>query len=380
MHQLAIASCIDYDPTRCKQALERVVDAVGGLDWVKPGMRIGIKANLVAGLKPEAAATTHPELLRAIVAMIESRGATAVIGDSPSGLYNAIHVNRVYHATGLDTVGAELNSDFATKEIHIPNAKTARDITVTQWLMNCDGIINFCKLKSHGMMGMSGAAKNLFGTIPGTMKPEYHFRFSDPNDFADMIVDLDEYWKPHLHLVDAVVGMEGNGPTAGTPKPLGFVIAGKNPHQIDLLCAKMIGLDPATVPTLCAAHARGLLDSLTQIPEVVGPWRELVSRDFETIRERSGLQFQNLLKGRSGLLFSRFAQKCIAPRPGVEKSICIGCQKCRDVCPAKAIRMKNGKPRIDRSRCIRCFCCQEFCPKGAMKVKRPPVARMISHG
>ena len=53
-----------------------------------------------------------------------------------------------------------------------------------------DAIIDFCKLKTHGMMGMSAAAKNMFGIIPGTFKPEYHFRYPDHKDFAKMLVDL----------------------------------------------------------------------------------------------------------------------------------------------------------------------------------------------
>ena len=331
-------------------------------------------------MKPDAAATTHPELLRALVEMIRARGAVPVVGDSPGGLYTAAYVNRIYHATGMDTVGAELNSDYGTREITLPDAVIAKQATVTEWLLNCDGIINFCKLKSHGMMGLSAAAKNLFGTIPGTMKPEYHFRYPNPTDFANMLVDLDEFWKPQLHLVDAVVAMEGNGPTAGTPKPLGLVLAGKNPHSIDLICAGLIGLDPATVPTLCAAQARGLCPENADGVSVSDDWKPYISPDFQIITERNGLQFQNFFRGKAGTMFSGFLRRYIAARPGVEKTACVGCRKCEQVCPAKAIRMSNGTPRIDRSACIRCFCCQEFCPKGAMRVQRSALARLLVRG
>ena len=377
MAEISIASCSSYEPALCRAALEQTIAAVHGLDWVKPGMRVGIKANLVAAMKPESAATTHPALLRALADLLRERGAEPIIGDSPGGLYTAIYVNRIYHAAGMDTTGATLNSDFGTREVTLPEARIAKTATVTEWLLQCDGVINFCKLKSHGMMGMSGAAKNLFGTIPGTMKPEYHFRYPKPEDFAGMLVDLDEFWKPQLNLVDAVLCMEGNGPTAGTPKHLGCVLAGQNPHKLDLLCAKLIGLDPNTVPTLCEARSRGLIPERVEDLSVDGDWRRFVSLDFAVISERSGLQFQNTMKGKRGQLFSRFVERSIAARPGVEKEACIGCAKCRNVCPAKAITMRRGKPTIDRGKCIRCFCCQEFCPKGAMKVRRPPLARLL---
>ncbi|MBQ1405970.1 MAG: DUF362 domain-containing protein [Oscillospiraceae bacterium] len=377
---VALAPCASYDSAVCKSALERVIAETGGLDWILPGMRIGVKANLVSMMKPDAAATTHPELLRALVEMIRARGAVPVVGDSPGGLYTAAYVNRIYHATGMDTVGAELNSDYGTREITLPDAVIAKQATVTEWLLNCDAIINFCKLKSHGMMGLSAAAKNLFGTIPGTMKPEYHFRYPNPTDFANMLVDLDEFWKPQLHLVDAVVAMEGNGPTAGTPKPLGLVLAGKNPHSIDLICAGLIGLDPATVPTLCAAQARGLCPENADGVSVSDDWMPYISPDFQIITERNGLQFQNFFRGKAGTMFSGFLRRYIAARPGVEKTACVGCRKCEQVCPAKAIRMSNGTPRIDRSACIRCFCCQEFCPKGAMRVQRSALARLLVRG
>ena len=375
---VVIVPCRTYDPDGCRAALEALIEKAGGLDWVRPGMRIGIKANLVAAMGPDSAATTHPALVKALVDIDKERGAVPLVGDSPGGLYNAVFLNRVYAASGMNGAGVPLNHDYSTREIELPEAKLCKTATVTGWLLDCDGIINFAKLKSHGMMGLSAAAKNLFGSIPGTMKPEYHFRFPNPADFADMLVDLDEFWKPRLHLVDAVVAMEGNGPTAGSPKAVGCLLAGENPHRIDLLCAKLIGLEPGTVPTLRAAQARGLCPETLEELRIDGPWQDFVTEGFEIITERNGLQFQALMGGgKTGERFSRFAGRLIAARPTVEKALCVGCRKCEQICPAKAITMKNKRPSVDRKACIRCFCCQEFCPKGAMKVKRPPLARLL---
>ena len=378
MADVVIVPCADYEAARCRAALETLLEKAGGLDWVRPGMKIGIKANLVAAMGPETAATTHPALVKALVDIIQERGAETLVGDSPGGMYNAVFLNRVYAASGMSAAGVPLNHDYSTREIALPEGKLCRTATVTSWLLDCDAIINFAKLKSHGMMGLSAAAKNLFGSVPGTMKPEYHYRFPTPADFADMLVDLDEFWKPRLHLVDAVLAMEGNGPTAGSPKPVGCLLAGENPHRIDLLCAKLIGLDPGTVPTLRAAQARGLCPERLEELAIDGPWRDFVTEGFEIITERNGLQFQALMGGgKRGELFSRLAGRLIAARPTVEKALCVGCRKCEQICPAKAITMNNRKPAVDRKACIRCFCCQEFCPKGAMKVKRPPLARLL---
>ena len=376
--ELSIVPCADYEPSRVREALEAAIAPFGGLDWVKPGMRIGVKANLVSAMAPDAAATTHPALVKALVDIIIERGAEAVVGDSPGGLYNAVFLNRVYAASGMDRTGAVLNKDFSTREITLPEGKACKTATVTGWLLDCDGIINVAKLKSHGMMGLSTAAKNLFGTIPGTMKPEYHFRFPNPADFADMLVDLDEFWKPRLSIVDGILAMEGNGPTAGSPKALGCLLAGENPHKLDLLCARLIGLEPGTVPTLRAARDRGLCPEAVEELEIQGPWKQLIAEDFQIITQRNGLQFQNAMGGgKRGALFSRFLSRYLAARPQLEKSGCVGCRKCQQVCPAKAITMKNRRPVIDRKACIRCFCCQEFCPQGALRVKRPPLAKLL---
>ena len=184
MAELAIVACPDYQPDRCRAALESVIEKVDGLAWLRPGMRVGIKANLVSAMKPETAAATHPALLRALCDLIRERGGQPVVGDSPGGLYTAAYVGRVYRTSGMTAAGLPLNEDFSTVEIEYPEARTAKTFTATGWLTKCDAVINFCKLKSHGMMGLSAAAKNLFGTIPGTMKPEYHFRYPDPMDFG----------------------------------------------------------------------------------------------------------------------------------------------------------------------------------------------------
>ncbi len=366
---VTFAPCGSYAKEDCQKALAEILD----LSWVQPGMRIGIKANLVHAAKPEEAATTHPMLLQVLTEMLKEKGASVVIGDSPGGLYNEIALSKVYRQCGLEETGAELNHDFSVTPVLFSQGQVLKNFTCTAWLNRCDAIINFSKLKSHGMMAMTAAVKNFFGAVPGTMKPEYHYRYPDPLDFANMLVDLQEYFQPKLHIVDAVTCMEGNGPTAGTPRPMGLVLASENPYDLDQICAKLLGLQPEQVLTQKAALARGLVTDTTFPAEL----EAYIASDFKIPPTKSTL-FKNILPGKAGNLLSVVIGKVLAPRPTLKPEACISCGKCQKMCPAKAIELKKGLPRINRNKCISCFCCQEFCPKGALEAKRPAIAKLLA--
>ena len=367
---LRFSPCPDYTPEHCRSALEAVA---GDLAWVRPGMRIGVKLNLVHAAAPDAAATTHPALVKALVDLLRERGASVVLGDSPGGLYNAAHLEKVYRTCGLEGCGAELNHDFSVKTVSFPEGAVLKTFSYTGWLDSCDAVINFCKLKTHGMMGMTCAVKNFFGVIPGTMKPEYHFRFPQATDFANMLVDLQVYWKPKLHIVDAVMTMEGNGPTAGTPRHMGLVLAAEDPFCLDQVCAPLIGLKPEQVLTQQAALDRGLVTD-TAFPQGLTPY---CLTDFQLPPTKSTL-FRSILPGKAGEQLGKTIQRLISPRPTLTPDLCIGCGKCAGICPAKAIAMVRGKPEIHRKQCIGCFCCQEFCPRGALEARRSAVARLLT--
>ena len=375
--------CRDYSETEALMALREAIALIDGLSWVKPGMTIAIKANLVTAKKPEAAATTHPALLCALVRLLQEKGARAVVGDSPGGPYTAGYLNAVYRTTGLRAVeeaGGTLNHNFEQETAHFPEGVAAKSFQITSYLKEADGIINFCKLKTHGMMGMSAAAKNMFGAIPGTLKPEYHLIHRNAEEFADHIVDIDEYFKPQLHLVDGVMAMEGNGPTMGTPRYVGLVAASHNPHALDLFCAGVIGRKPKEIPTLYAAMKRGLVPESREEISVIGSGKDVKIGDFQNLMNMNSVLFTGTFKGKTGELFGKLVQKALGTEPKPEKSLCTACGKCQKICPAKAITIKGGIPRIQKKLCIRCFCCQEFCPTSAMQVKRAFVARVLDFG
>ena len=379
--KVAIVSCESYDPVRIQNSLKELLLKVDGLSSIRSGMRVAIKANLVAAGTPESAITTHPVVLAALTELLIERGATVVVGDSAGGPWMLSHMNHIYNVSGMHAIeeaGGELNRDMTEADAENPNGVKAKSFRYTAWLDSCDCMINVCKLKSHGMMTLSNAVKNLFGTVPGILKPEYHYRYPNPNDFADMIVDICEYWKPVLHICDAVIAMEGNGPTQGRPYPMNALLASKNPHALDWVAAKMIGADSEDIPTLQAAKRRGLLpDRFEEIP-IDGNWQKDTARDFDRIINRNSTLFSenDTVFGKIKRGFLTFA---LGAKPMVTKKECIGCGKCAKICPENAITMQSGLPIIDRKKCILCFCCQEFCPKGAMKSHRSPIARMINH-
>ena len=378
---VSLVRCTDYKIDHMRQTLPRLLEPFGGLSWVTPGMKIVIKANLVSGKPPEDAVTTHPALLCVLTEMLKAKGASSVvIGDSPGGVYNAAYLNRIYQKCGItaaEQYGAVLNQNFGITEVHFPEAAVAHEFKYTAYLDDADAVINCCKLKTHGMMGMTCAVKNMYGMVPGSVKSEYHYRYSDPMDFARMIIDLNRAKPARLHIVDAVVGMEGNGPTAGTPREIGCLLAGYDPYRLDMICAGIIGLPPACIPTVAAAQELGLCPDEPGDITTNEPWQSFIVPDFENIRNAEALAQQDGNVVLWGRMKDRLMKVFMRSRPAVQKDECIGCAECGRICPAKVITMVNGKPRIDRKKCICCFCCQEFCPVGAMKVHRTPIAKLL---
>ena len=378
-YDVSIVPCESYDDAQVEAALRAALAPIDALAFVRPGMTVGLKVNLVTAMKPDAAATVHPSVVCALVRLLKEKGARAVIGDSPGGLYAAPYLKVVYDVCGMrqaEAFGAKLNDDFSQAEVSCPEAVQARQFSYTAWLQKVDAIIDLCKLKTHGMMGLSCAVKNFFGTIPGTKKPEYHYRYPRAEDFADMLVDLYEYTKPRLCVCDAVIGMEGNGPTQGTPRKIGCLIASGDGHRLDAVAAGLIGLTPRDVPTLQAAVRRGLVPEDAARIAVYGDPARFAISDFKTVQAQSSVFFRILGDGVIGKIADFAAARILTPFPKLASG-CVGCGKCAQVCPAKAIAMKDGRPKIDRRVCIHCFCCQEFCPKGAMQVGRHALMKLL---
>ena len=376
MTKVFIYKCDNYNQENIKKVVKQTIASFDVLKNIKSGTRVVIKANLVSAMDPEKSATTHPALLTELTSYLKSKKCEVVIGDSPGGTYTKSVLNHIYKVTKMIETGALLNDDFSVKKAIFNEAKVLKTFDYTGYLDKADIIINFSKLKSHGMMKMSCAVKNLFGTIPGTTKPEYHYRFPNHQDFANMLIDLNEYFKPAINIVDAIVGMDGNGPTMGNPKMIGCVLASENPYALDFICAKIIGLSINDVETVKQSYIRKLFnpDNIILNDDI----KKYIISDFNVKKGYNSIAFGQNGKGIINKIIAVGGNRIFANKPMCKVKKCISCGKCASICPAKAITMVNKKPVIDRNKCIKCYCCQEFCPVGAMYVKTSTFYKIIS--
>ena len=373
--------CKTYQKDEIEQATQQLFTELGGLEqYVKPGQKVLLKVNLLMKAPPEAAVTTHPALVEAVIEQIQALGAKVIIADSSGGPFTKSWLKGIYQESGMTEVaartGAELNWNFEQQEFSYPEGKILKQITLAQVIKEADLVISIAKLKTHGFTIYTGAVKNLFGTIPGLLKADYHLRLADVRDFSDMLVDVAQFVKPELSIMDAVVAMEGPGPSAGIPRQVGFLAASANPHALDLACCYLIGLTPERVFTLQKAQERGLIPGSAEELDIRGITKE----EFKPI------PFQVPATSRSRHIpiplpprLDDFFYKMLRPRPVFIHEKCVGCGLCARNCPPKCIEMIESKPYADLSRCIRCFCCQELCPEQAVEIKRNKLSKLIFH-
>ena len=381
---VSLVACDEYDENKVFCAVKDAVDKIGGIEkFVKAGQRVAIKANLLMKATPDKCATTHPLVVSAIGRLCKSAGADVVIVDSAGGPFTSGYMNSIYKASGIADIaekyGFELNEDFDFVSVENPNGVVGKKFDVLQTLFSADVIINASKLKTHAFAGFTNAVKNMFGAIPGLTKVEMHGKYRDIDTFCDFLYDIHTYFgdKLCLNISDAVWGMEGEGPSNGTPRKIGAILASSNALALDVVSVKLINADISEMPTITKGRARGFIDDYNV--EIIGENVEnLVVKDFQNITPNVQKPYANYVPQ----CLQKFVHNIMTQRPKINHKICRGCGKCFEHCPVKAISMivdKNGKKvaKIDYDKCIRCFCCQELCPFGVIKIKSGMIYKIV---
>ena len=301
MSKISIVKCNDYILDEVRASVRKAVDLQGGMaSFVNPGETVLLKVNLLIRRKPERVTTTHPTVVQALAELVLEAGGKPIIADSPGGyhFYNKSTLQAVYETCGMkevaDNTGAELNYNTDVIDVPYEQGVVIKKVKTIVPILQVDKIISVPKIKTHMMTVYSGAVKNLFGIIPGSYKAEYHLRFEDTEDFANLLIDLCLFSKPTLTVMDAVIGMEGYGPSNGSPKRVGLIICGANPFELDVVASNIIGLKPEQVPTIRMSVKRDLCSNDINEIQIVGERPEdVLVKDFKKPTVQLAFNFYN---------------------------------------------------------------------------------------
>ena len=382
--QVYAASCPDYE--QAEACIRALVEQMGGMGrFVRPGERIVLKANLLRAAPPESAICTHPAVVEAVAKLVKEAGGTPVICDSPGGaLHKEAVLRSLYEKTGMAAAaaaaGAELAMDSSTRTVSLPEGKVLRQAEIITPVAEADGVIDLCKMKTHVLMSMTGAVKNLFGVIPGLSKVGYHATHPDHATFADVLLDLTGYVKPRLSLMDGILAMEGDGPgSSGTPRQAGLLLAAANPLALDTAAGAIMNLPRQDNPVLLAAERRGLTPCRMEDVELIGGTVEelrMADYKFPASTKSNLMDFLGPLARPA----ERLCKKALSQTPRIDGAKCVGCGICAKSCPGQAIAMTapGKKARISQNACIHCYCCHELCPQKAVELHQSWLGRLLT--
>ncbi|MHB1484767.1 MAG: DUF362 domain-containing protein [Saccharofermentanales bacterium] len=392
MAKVCMVRCGSYDRNLVQKAIDTAFSEMHASDMFKPGEKILLKPNLLSAKNPDKAVTTHPEVFRSVAAALGQYQVKLSYGDSPA----TDTPDRVQKICGIEAVADELSipkADFVNSySCDFQEGALCRKFQFVKAVEDNDAIVSISKLKTHALTRITGAMKNQFGLIPGMLKSKDHFRFPDEKSFSKMITDLNNCVKPRLYVMDAVVGMEGNGPANGTPRQIGMILVSDDPVAMDSVCAGLIGLDYKKVMTVMTGEENGLgiadyrnidfclIDDADKEETIIWDRADkmvprLVIHGFRHAVNRNP-DISKLHKLAGPLL-----KRLVLNRPVIVTKKCTKCNECIKICPVepKAIYFSEEEQKIkyDYSKCIRCFCCQETCPSAAIIVAKAPLDFLI---
>jgi uncharacterized protein (DUF362 family)/Pyruvate/2-oxoacid:ferredoxin oxidoreductase delta subunit len=365
MAKVSIIRCPDYDREKVFDAVKRAIDHVGGVEsFVRRGDRVLVKPNLLSARAPDEAVDTHPEVVRAVVRLVKSAGATPVIGDSPGG-YGA-NIDEIFDKSGVRDMAREEGAEL----VKFTTSKFVDGIPFTRYLFDCNCIISVPKFKTHGLTVLTGAIKNMYGTVTGLYKAERHSKAPKDEDFAKIIAKIFSIAKPHLTVLDGIVAMEGDGPSGGSARKMEFIMAGSDAVAIDACAAHLVGIKPLDIFITKEAAWLGLGEADLKNIELAGDdINGFIVKDFK-LPQTAAFRLVPKALANTVAAFLKF-------NPTIDAAICTRCNLCKTTCPVSAIEITPGSCKIDYKKCVRCLCCHEVCPYKAITIKRNILTKLV---
>jgi uncharacterized protein (DUF362 family)/NAD-dependent dihydropyrimidine dehydrogenase PreA subunit len=369
--KVSLVKCVSYGPDAVQAAVKQAVDFLGGMqEFIKPKERILLKPNLLTDATPEQCVTTHPEVLRAVIRLIKPVTSYIYCGDAPNVWGEEVDVDRVYEASGVKRVCQEEGVELC----YFTHPKMVGGYPLTDWLNKCDKLVSIPKFKTHGLTLMSAAVKNLFGLVVGMSKTKIHIENPRSEELSRVLVDICAARRPDLTIVDGIEALEGEGPgTSGTPKKVDLVAASADAFALDMILAKIMGLNLRDVATIRISQDRGLAPKDCDVVVSLGePVESFLGKNFQLPKTTP---LNKMPKALADLM-----KYILVMKVRVAASRCKVCGQCLKICPACAISLESGRLLINDKKCIRCLCCQEICPKGAIEVRRNLLWQILSRG
>lgn len=367
MSKVVFAECRTYEPSEVYAASAKIFEALEAGRLFRRTEKVLIKTNFLMPYADDFPATTHSQVLLVLCRLLLDMGCRVTIGDSPGIGTMSACIAKKNLGEPLKKLGVPWIEFNRLEPVSFPEGRVVKSIPLAAELRDFDAIISAAKLKTHGQFYFSGAVKNLYGCIPGMLKPEYHLRFTEAERLSRFFLDIHDVVKPRLGFMDAIVGMEGEGPSSrGRPRPAGFLAASIDCPALDIETMKAVSLRPEMVFHLQEQLSR-------PIPEVVifGKMDKVV---FDPPAAMESILSVIPVPGPLRNLFKYL----VAPVPVFSlPPICKLCGNCQKICPSqpKAAVIERGRVRFRRRYCIRCFCCFEMCPYKAISQSRPLLMR-----
>jgi len=345
----------DIQNNEISEIIKNVFEIFGVEDKVKD-KKVLVKPNILGPFPPERGVTTDPRVISAIVQELKKcRSKEIVVGDNSGSIHFA--PLKIAKITGILDASGGCYSNIAREVVEVKvDSKFIDELYISKIAKEVDYVINVPKFKTHSLTTITGAIKNMFGIIPGGKKAQLHTLNRSVDEFAELLIDIYQIRIPDLNIMDAIIGMEGAGPTNGKIRVINKIISSDNGISLDSVMAAMMGLKPDTIELLQIAKERNLGEiDISNI--IVGGELKVIS-GFKT--PNNGL-LQIIRKMAIPHVFS-FA----AVKPIVNHNKCRICKRCIEVCPVSAMNLTNKFPEADRKKCISCFCCDEHCSYGAI--------------
>jgi uncharacterized protein (DUF362 family) len=248
------------------EALDRGLELIGGLG-LKGGEEVVVKPNICNSKNPYGMVLTDIRLIEEVIARIRPLAGrvTVVESDNIDG-----PAEKRLRDSGLMGKLEELDVEFInlTRDDFEVHTVAGREIQIPKTVLEADYFVNMPKIKTCGPTLVTLSIKNLFGVIPTPKKSRLHGLLDEILPYLAKVIRHD------LIVVDGIVGMEGNGPVIGNPRPLGLIVLGRNPVEVDSLITCLMGFKPEEVNHIVRAHKLGAGEMSLEGIEVLGDdWR-----------------------------------------------------------------------------------------------------------